>query len=147
MQENQDSLTKVLYAGSFDPLHIGHRSIVERALLIFDKVIVCVAINPDKNYAFSVEERIEIIKKEFNNNPNVEVVSTDGWVIDVCHAKGIHHIIKGVRNVEDFVYEKEQAEWNKSHGNIETILLFAEPGMENVNSTLIRQELEKKQLI
>ncbi len=144
MQENQGSLTKVLYAGSFDPFHIGHRSIVERALLLFDKVVICVAVNPDKQYAFSVEERMETIRKDFCNNPCVEVVATNGWVIDVCHAYGIHHIIKGVRNVEDFMYEKEQAEWNKSHGGIETILLFAEPGMENVNSTLIRKELGKQ---
>ena len=139
MQQNPHSLTKVLFVGSFDPFHEGHQSIVSRALSLFDEVVVAVAVNPQKNCLYSTDERVERIRAEFQSNPRVTVDAFSGLTIDYCRSHGISHIIKGVRNAEDFEYEKRQAEWNKLNGQVETILLFAEPGLENVSSTAIRE--------
>ena len=139
MQQNPRSLTKVLFVGSFDPFHEGHQSIVSRALSLFDEVVVAVAVNPQKNCLYSTDERVERIRAEFHSNPRVTVDAFSGLTIDYCRSHGISHIIKGVRNAEDFEYEKRQAEWNKLNGQVETILLFAEPGLENVSSTAIRE--------
>lgn len=142
MQQNPHSLTKVLFVGSFDPFHEGHQSIVSRALSLFDEVVVAVAVNPRKNCLYSTDERVERIRAEFQGNPRVTVDAFSGLTIDYCRSHGISHIIKGVRNAEDFEYEKRQAEWNKLNGQVETILLFAEPGLENVSSTAIRENMK-----
>ena len=142
MQQNPHSLTKVLFVGSFDPFHEGHLSIVSRALSLFDEVVVAVAVNPQKNCLYSTDERVERIRTEFQGNPRVTVDAFSGLTIDYCRSHGISHIIKGVRNAEDFEYEKRQAEWNKLNGQVETILLFAEPGLENVSSTAIRENMK-----
>jgi pantetheine-phosphate adenylyltransferase len=139
MQQNPHSLTKVLFVGSFDPFHEGHQSIVSRALSLFDEVVVAVAVNPQKSCLYSTDERVERIRAAFQSNPRVTVDAFSGLTIDYCRSHGISHIIKGVRNAEDFEYEKRQAEWNKLNGQVETILLFAEPGLENVSSTAIRE--------
>lgn len=142
MQQNPHSLTKVLFVGSFDPFHEGHQSIVSRALSLFDEVVVAVAVNPQKNCLYSTDERVERIRAEFQSNPRVTVDAFSGLTIDYCRSHGISHIIKGVRNAKDFEYEKRQAEWNKLNGQVETILLFAEPGLENVSSTAIRENMK-----
>lgn len=139
MQQNRHSSDRVLFVGSFDPFHEGHRSIVKRALSIFDEVVVAVAMNPQKQCRYSIEDRMEGIRAEFRDNPRVTVDQIKGLTINYCRSHGISHIVKGVRNVEDFEYERKQAEWNKLHGQVETILLFAEPGLENVSSTAIRE--------
>ncbi len=142
MPQNPLSSTKVLFVGSFDPFHEGHRSIVQRALSIFGEVVVAVAINPDKRYMYTIEERMEKIRTVFHYNPRVTVDHVEGLTIDYCHSHGISHIIKGVRNAVDFEYERKQAEWNKQHGHVETLLLFAAPGLENVSSTAIRDNIK-----
>ncbi len=142
MQQNPHSSTKVLFVGSFDPFHAGHRSIVQRALSIFGEVVVAVAVNPDKHYMYSVEERMQKIRAEFSDNPHVTVDHIEGLTIDYCRSHGICHIVKGVRNAVDFEYERQQAVWNKEHGQVETLLLFAEPGLENVSSTIIRENIK-----
>ena len=139
MQQNRHFSDRVLFVGSFDPFHEGHRSIVRRALSIFDEVVVAVAVNPQKNCRYSIEERVEIIRAEFKDNPRVTVDQIKGLTVNYCRNNGINYIVKGVRNAEDFEYERKQAEWNKLNGQVETILLFAEPGLENVSSTAIRE--------
>ena len=144
MQQNLHSSTKVLFVGSFDPFHEGHHSIVTRALSIFDEVVVAVAVNPAKNCLYSIDERVERIRAEFQGEPRVTVDSFGGLTVDYCHSHGIKYIIKGVRNAVDFEYEKKQADWNKRNGQVETVLLLAEPGLENVSSTAIRKNTMNK---
>lgn len=131
-------MRKVIYVGSFDPFHEGHASIVRRALALFDEVVVGIGVNPDKQYMFSVEERIERIKAAF---PDITVEAYSDLTIDFAKRHDAGYIVKGVRNATDFVYEQQQAEWNKQHGGIETVLLFAEPGLEELSSTIVRKEL------
>lgn len=129
-----------VFVGSFDPFHDGHKSIVQRALQLFDRVVVGIGINPDKQYMFSVEERIERIRAAFPDN-DIAVEAYSGLTIDFARSHGAQYIVKGVRNATDFVYEQQQAEWNKQHGGIETVLLLAEPGLEELSSTNVRKAL------
>ncbi len=112
---------------------------MRRALSLFGEVVVAVAMNPAKNCHYTTEERMERIRMEFGGDHRVTVDSFEGLTIDYCRSHGIDYIIKGVRNAVDFEYERKQAEWNKRNGGIETILLFAEPGLENVSSTAIKE--------
>lgn len=129
-----------VFVGSFDPFHDGHKSIVQRALQLFDRVVVGIGINPDKQYMFSVEERIERIRAVFPDS-DIAVEAYSGLTIDFARSHGAQYIVKGVRNATDFVYEQQQAEWNKQHGEIETVLLLAEPGLEELSSTNVRKAL------
>lgn len=129
-----------VFVGSFDPFHDGHKSIVQRALQLFDRVVVGIGINPDKQYMFSVEERIERIRAAFPDS-DIAVEAYSGLTIDFARSHGAQYIVKGVRNATDFVYEQQQAEWNKQHGGIETVLLLAEPGLEELSSTNVRKAL------
>lgn len=133
-----------VFVGSFDPFHEGHKSIVERALRLFDKVVVGIGINPEKKYMLSAKERKERIIKAFPDETRLVAEVYDDLTIDFAHRHDALYIIKGVRNADDFIYEQRQALWNKEHGGIETILLIAEPGLENVSSTTIRKEIESE---
>lgn len=130
-----------LFVGSFDPFHEGHRSIVERALDLFDRVVIGIGVNPEKTYMFTPLERKKKIEDAFIGNERVVVRTYTGLTIDFARFVGANYIVKGVRNADDFTYEQVQAVWNKEHGGIETILFFAEPGLEEVSSTKIRKEM------
>ncbi len=136
---NQHSSSRVVFVGSFDPFHEGHRNVVDRALKLFDEVVVGVSINEQKEYASSLEERVKRIEEIYKDEARVMVEANEGLTIDFAHRHKAKCIIKGVRNVEDFTSEQEQALWNKKHGGVETLLLVADEGLENISSTLIRE--------
>lgn len=136
-------MTKVVFVGSFDPFHEGHADIVSRALSIFDRVVVGVGINPDKHYRQTPEERVRAIRSRYADCPRVEVDHYSGMTIDFARRHGATAIIKGVRNVDDFIYEQQQAEWNLLHGGIATLLMPADPRLKDISSTKIRQNIAK----
>ncbi len=114
-----------IYPGSFDPLTNGHMNLIERALHIFDKVIVAVAINPDKNPLFSAEERKEMIQIATENNPRIIVDSFEGLLVEYARRKGVHVILRGMRAISDFEYEYEMTFMNrKLDREIETIFMM-----------------------
>mgnify|MGYP004445087613 FL=1 len=129
-----------IFVGSFDPFHEGHKNRVERALQLFDNVIVGVGVNPQKQYKFSLEERLEQIKATLSEY-DITVEAYSDLTIDFARRHKAQYIVKGVRNATDYLYEKETAAWNKAHGGVETILLLAEPKLEEVSSTRLRNEL------
>lgn len=128
-----------IFVGSFDPFHDGHRSIIERALRLFSRVVVGVGANPQKQYMYTPDERVALIREALGDS--IEVEAYEGLTIDFARRHGAHYIVKGVRNADDFVYEQQQARWNKEHGDIETVLLLAEPELEELSSTSIRKEI------
>ena len=132
-------MSKGLFVGSFDPFTIGHASVVRRVLPLFDQLVIGVGINPAKQPQQSAEERVAAIRKLFAEEPRVEVRSYSGLTVDLAQACGAAYLVKGVRSVKDFEYEREQADINRQLTGIETILLPAEPGMESVSSSLVRQ--------
>ncbi len=128
-----------IFVGSFDPFTIGHLSIVRRALPLFDKLVIGVGVNERKKTMLTAEQRIEAIRKLFENEPAIEVRSYSGLTVDFAHSVGAGFIVKGVRSMKDFEYEREQADINRQIGDVETVLLFAEPQLAHISSSMVRE--------
>ena len=133
----------VILPGSYDPVTIGHLDIIRRAAEKYDEVYVVVFTNPNKKYRFSVEERVKMLILATDELDNVLVSYSDGLVIDYMREHEIEKIIKGYRTDADLPWEKEQAEWNLSHGGYETELWKCRDGFEEVSSTAVRAALDK----
>ena len=126
-----------VYPGSFDPITYGHLEILKRALNIFDKVIVLVAINPDKKERFSPEERVAMIKEAVNDS-RVEVDSYQGLTVDYAKKHGAQHLIRGLRAVTDFEYEFSLASANDYiDSSIDTVFLMSKAEKSFINSSMI----------
>ncbi len=130
---------RALFVGSFDPFHEGHRNIAERALRLFDELLIGVSHNDAKTYTTSAEKRAEAIAKLFAGEKRVKVLVNKGLTIDFARENHCDVIIKGLRNTDDFIAEQKQALWNKEHGAIETLLLMADRELQDVCSTEIRR--------
>lgn len=128
-----------VFTGTFDPFTIGHDSIVRRALPLFEKLIIAVAVSKLKNTEEEIAQRVADIQRIYKDEPRVEVISYSDLTIDMARRVGAKFIVRGVRSVKDYEYEREQAEFNRKFGDLETILLFAEPGLESVSSSLVRE--------
>jgi pantetheine-phosphate adenylyltransferase len=114
-----------IYPGSFDPITNGHINIIERSLLIFDKLVVAVAINASKNALFTLEERVAMIKEATRNNPNVIIDSFEGLLADYVAEKEINVIVRGLRALSDFEYEFQMTFMNrKLNRHVETIFMM-----------------------
>ncbi len=127
-----------IYPGTFDPFTIGHLSIVERGLQIFDKIIIAVGINDAKRCYKPTEVRVRHIKKAMASEPRVEVVSYDGLTVDIARKHNAGFILRGVRTVADYEYERNLAYANRRISGIETVLLYTLPELQYVSSTMVR---------
>ena len=131
-----------LFPGSFDPFTKGHEAILRRVLPLFDKVVVAVGVNTEKQCMFSPEERMERIREAMKDCPSVEVTSYSGMTIDLCHQVGAKVIIRGIRTSADFEYEQRIASVNRTQDpTIETLLVMADAEHQNISSTLEREKL------
>ena len=128
-----------VFPGSFDPFTVGHASIVRRALSLFDKIIIAVGINEAKKTLLPVDERVAAIRKVYAAEPKVEVESYSTLTIDFAKAKGAHFILRGLRSVRDFEYERDIAEMNSRISGIETVLLFTEHQYACISSSAVRE--------
>ena len=142
LQQNRNMEDKqriALFPGSFDPFTIGHQDIVERALPMFDKVIIAIGYNSDKEGFFSLEDRLLWIKKAFEGNTKVEVYSYQGLTIDFCNKVGAKFLLRGLRNSTDFEYEKSIAQMNKKmYPTLESVFLLTAPEYTPISSTIVR---------
>ena len=132
-------MNKGLFVGSFDPFTIGHASIVRRALPLFDHIIIGVGVNERKKYMLDAEERVRRIKRLYADEPKIEVKAYSDLTIDFARREQATYIIKGVRSVKDFEYEREQADVNRLLSGVETIFLYAEPQLSSISSTMVRE--------
>ena len=128
-----------LFAGSFDPYTVGHHALVERALQMFDKVVVAIGYNSEKGVSSAVEERVAAIAAVYSGDSRVEVRSYTGLTMDFAREVGADVLLRGVRNIKDFEYERELADVNKQIGGIDTVLLVSEPGYSSVSSSVVRE--------
>jgi pantetheine-phosphate adenylyltransferase len=128
-----------LFAGTFDPYTVGHHSIVVRALGIFDKIIVAVGRNVGKSHLHDTEERVEKIKNLYANEPRVEVASYEGLTTDFAKEQGACCLLRGIRSVKDFEYERDLADLNRMISGIETVLLISEPQYAAISSSAVRE--------
>ena len=135
-------MATAIFPGSFDPFTAGHEAILRRVLPLFDRVYVAVGVNSDKQYMFSVAERLDIIRRTLADCPTAEAVSYTGMTVDLCHQLGAGAIIRGIRTAKDFEYEQTIAAVNRLQDpSIETLLLLADPEHINISSTLERERL------
>ena len=128
-----------IFVGSFDPFTIGHDNIVRRALPLFDRLIIGIGINERKQYLQDVDTRKRKIQELYHNESRITVKTYSDLTVDFAKREKADFIVKGVRTAKDFEYEREQADINRRLGDIETLLLFAEPGLEAVSSSLVRE--------
>jgi pantetheine-phosphate adenylyltransferase len=129
-----------IYPGSFDPITNGHINIIERSLLIFDKLIVAVAVNASKNSLFTLDERVDMIKEATKNNPSVIIDSFEGLLADYVAEKEINVIVRGLRALSDFEYEFQMTFMNrKLNRHVETIFMMTGLRWFYVNSRIIKE--------
>lgn len=132
---------RLLFPGSFDPFTRGHADIARRALEIADEIVIAVGAHPDKKGRFSVDERMEQIRRAFDSDPRVTVVSYHGLTTDLARRQHATALLRGVRTVADYEYERQMAEVNRRLTGIETILLLADPALADISSSVVRELL------
>lgn len=133
---------KLIFPGSFDPFTKGHESVVRRALEFSDEIVIAVGHNGHKRSGmFPVEERVRMIAEFYRSEPRVKVLSYTNLTTDIARQLNCTHILRGVRTVIDFEYERSLADVNRHLSGIETILLFNEPAMAHITSTTVRELL------
>ena len=129
-----------IFVGSFDPFTIGHDSIVRRALPLFDRLVIgVVGDNVNKPMLQPAVERMRAIEALYAEEAAVEVKPYYGLAVDFARAEGAQFIVKGVRSAKDFEYEREMADVNRRISGVETILLFAEPQLASISSSVVRE--------
>ena len=129
------------FPGTFDPFTIGHQSLVSRGLALVDEIIISIGINEKKQTYFSIEKRIEAISNLYKDEPRVKVMSYNSLTVDFADEVGAAFILRGIRTVNDFEYEKSIADVNRKLSGIETFILFTEPEHTHISSSIVRELL------
>ncbi len=130
---------KALFPGSFDPFTAGHLNILKRALTMFDEVVVAVGINSDKRGFYDNEKRLQIIREATAGLEGVTALAYDRLTVDLCHELGIHHIVRGVRNMIDFETERSIADANRRIApDIDTVIIPTAQEYAHISSTAVR---------
>lgn len=131
-----------IFPGSFDPITIGHVDIIQRALPLFDKIIISVGSNSEKKYFFNLEKRIQWIKKVFIKNPKIEVKSYNKLTVEFAKDSNARFLIRGLRNISDFEFEKTMAHANlELNPSIESVFLLTKPKYSFITSTVVRDTI------
>ena len=128
-----------IFPGSFDPLTLGHCDIINRASRLFDYVYVAIGVNSLKPRLFPVDLTVKMIESTFKDNPKVKVIHYDNLTVDICRELKINYIVRGIRNVSDFEFERSLSEMNRTlNSDLETIFLDSRPAFITISSTIIR---------
>lgn len=139
-------MTIALYAGSFDPITLGHLDIIQQGSKIFEKVLIGVAFNPDKKGFLPVDKKVELIKECTKQFSNIEVYSFDGLTVDFAKKHNAAVLLRGIRNSADFEYENQLAQINsKINPNIKTVFLTSNPENNFISSSAVRELVSHKQ--
>lgn len=130
-----------LFPGTFDPFTLGHQSLVKRVLTCADAVVIAIGINEKKQTYYKLEQRVAAIRALYAEEPRVKVITYSGLTVDVAQQERASFILRGVRSVIDFEYEKAIADVNRQLTGIETLLLFTEPAYAHISSSVVRELL------
>lgn len=128
-----------LFPGSFDPFTRGHESIVERALPLFDEIVIAIGVNVNKHTLTSMEQRQQWIKSTFSHEPRVRVIAYTGLTADAARQCGARFLLRGVRTVADFESEMAMADVNRELSGLETVLLYTLPECSHISSSMVRE--------
>lgn len=131
-------MRKAIFPGSFDPITLGHVDIINRALPLFDEIIIAIGVNSDKKYMFSLEERVNFIKENYKNEPKIKVTTYTGLTTDYCQKMEVDFILRGLRNPADFEFEKAIAQTNRKLSNVETVFLLTSATTSFISSSIVR---------
>ena len=132
--------SKAVYPGSFDPITNGHVDIIARGLSVFDQVVIAILVNPEKQSLFSVEERVEIIRRTYAGNRRVQVDTFSGLLVDYAVRSGASVIVRGLRAISDFEYEFQMALMNRRlDPRIETVFMMPAEGYSYLSSRLVKE--------
>ena len=130
-----------LFPGTFDPFTRGHYSVVERALNLFDEVIIAIGVNALKKPMFTADERVAMLQQLYADEPRVRVVAYSGLTVDLAQEYRARFMLRGVRSVIDFEYEKSIADVNRDISGVETVLMFTQPQYAHFSSSVVRELL------
>ena len=134
-------MKRAIFPGSFDSITLGHIDIINRALPLFDEIIVAIGTNADKKYMFSVEQRRRFIEKTYIGNSKIKVDTYEGLTIDYCKKVDSKYILRGLRNPADFEFEKAIAQTNRKLSTIETVFLLTSADNSYISSSIVRDIL------
>ena len=127
-----------VFPGSFDPLTLGHLDVIQRGITLFDRLIIAIGVNTDKKYMFSLEERLEILRETFQDEPKISVHTYSGLTVDFCKDIKANFILRGIRNPADLEFEKAIAHTNRKISEIETVFLLTSSGKSYISSSIVR---------
>lgn len=128
-----------IFPGSFDPFTVGHASIVERGLPMFDRIVIGVGVNDSKRTLFTPEQRVEAISRLYSDESRIKVVAYSDLTVDLVRREGAQFILRGLRSVKDFEYERDIAAMNNRLSGVETVLLFTEAHYSDISSSVVRE--------
>ena len=135
-------MKKALFPGSFDPITIAHIDILQRALPLFDEIVVGIGLNSSKQSFLAPADRERILKIIFRDNPKIKVQAYEGLTVKYCKDIGAQYMIRGIRTVSDFEYEKGIAQMNHAmYPDLESIFILSKPGFSAISSTIVRDIL------
>ncbi len=132
---------RALFPGTFDPFTIGHQSLVTRGLQLVDEIVIAIGINDRKQTYFSLEKRLEAIRLLYDGNPNVQIEAYNSLTVDYANEVNCQFILRGIRTVNDYEYEKSIADVNRKLSGIDTFILFTEPEHTHISSSIVRELL------
>lgn len=131
-------MRKAVFPGSFDPVTLGHTDIIDRALPLFDEIILAIGTNSDKKYMFSLEQRVHFLEETYKNEPRVKVMTYKGLTVEFCKKQNAGFILRGLRNSIDLEYEKTIGQTNYKLSGIESVFLLTSSGKSHISSTVVR---------
>ncbi len=134
-------MKRAVFPGSFDPITLGHTDVIDRALELFDEIIIAVGINVDKKYMFETEKRLEMIRAVYGQNPKIRIDAYRGLTVDYCRRQEADFILRGLRNPQDFEFEKAIAQTNRKLGGVETVFFLTGIETSHISSSIVRDIL------
>lgn len=133
------NMKRAIFPGTFDPFTTGHASIVRRALTFMDEIIIGIGVNEKKHTLLPTEKRLQMVRNYYADEPRIRVEAYNDLTIDFARRMEAEFIIRGIRSVKDFEYEESIADINRQLAGVETILLFTEPELTNISSSVVRE--------